>query len=289
MNQFAIAVTLVGLLCVSSDAAEPGSKKAGGKTSTSSLKGRFEKPDKGTFHATITAGERTQEMTSPSKAISALRRITSKRRRAKDVELEFKALINVNGGEYEFTKPADAQAALKAVAAAMARARKARIGFGEIGKIEKAEDAEKGESLKEIKAKAKEKQQKALSEQQKRFQAQRIVQFRIRQAFANEMQRSRGRPPNPLRLQQIVKAELDKAKAAGLISATADASSFNMNAADLARQSELESIRQLLGKAFRKANQKTEGAEEKEEKAAKQGAVEKKADEEKAGKKPGDE
>lgn len=205
--------------------------------------------DEGHFHAAITVAEETEEFTTPSKALAELRTAAGKLRRSGDAEAPFKAVLDVNGGKHAFSKPADAQAAVQGVLAAMSRARKAGIGFGELGKVDLSL-AEEGELDPVKRAQLKEEQLKALGDQQKKLQAQQLVQYRIQLAISNELRRSRG-IPNPIRMQQIAQEEINKARAEGLLPDASSLAGINTDPAALARQAELTSIRQQLAAAFR--------------------------------------
>lgn len=205
----------------------------------------------GEFEIAVTTGDESETFAEPVKAMAELRSAARELRRADDGESEFRAVIKLNGGVYEFDSPTDSLTAVQAVAAAMARTRKLKIDFGKVGNVDDllAEDDKAAQPGGKPDAAA---QQQALTEQQKLLYGQQIVQYRIQQAFASEMLRSRGRStPNPQRLQQVIQGEIQKGQAEGLLPQTASAAGFQTNPLELAQKAELEGIRRQLAVAFR--------------------------------------
>lgn len=199
------------------------------------------------FVATIITGNRSRDFDSPARAMSELQRAVWLNRRARQADLDFRAVLTVNGVEHDFTSPEEARAACHAVIEALRRLTKVRAALEDVGRIPVPERPgnDEDDSPSERPAAAQE-------------QALLTIRQRVNEALRQEVRRNQGRLPDQERWQQILAEQMDRARRDGLVNNDAPALATEPQPAAVALEArklaEIESVRHMLSRAFSTAS-----------------------------------
>ena len=199
------------------------------------------------FVATIITGNRSREFDSPARAMSELQRAVWLSRRARQDELEFRAVLAVNGVEHEFSSPDQARVACQAVIEALRRLTKVRAALEDIGSIPIAEQPASDRD-------GRPSDQPAASQEQ----ALRTIRQRVNEALRQEVRSNQGRLPDQERWQQILAEQMDRARQDGLVGQDVPALAAEPQPATVAlearKHAEIEAVRHMLARAFSTAS-----------------------------------
>jgi hypothetical protein len=199
------------------------------------------------FVATIITGNRSREFDSPARAMSELQRAVWLNRRARQDELDFQAVLTINGVEHEFSSPDEARAACHAVIEALRRLTKVRATLEDIGSIPAAKPStsDRDDSPSERPSASRE-------------QALLTIRQRVNEALRQEVRRNQGRLPDQERWQQILAEQMDRARRDGLVGHDAPAPAAEPQPATVAlearKHAEIVSVRHMLARAFSTAS-----------------------------------
>jgi hypothetical protein len=220
-------------------------------------------PDPGKLEIQVTSGDKSKTYEHPSKALTDISRAAARAKKAKEgEEPAFQAEIHLNEQVFTFTDPEAAQEACKALSTAMRELPKLKMGLGDLGAIPEAAAAETTPMPNATgnRPMAPKNQAAATAE----------VRRRINAALQRQLVGTGGggvsiRYPTPQQMQQTINAEIEKARAEGLLPANASAANAGagLNVGD-PREAKKEALVQTLAFAFAKAD----GAEQPAEEAA---------------------
>jgi hypothetical protein len=213
-------------------------------------------PDPGKLEIQVTSGDKSKTYEHPSKAISDISRAVTRAKRAKEGEaLVFESAIHLNEQVFTFTDPEAALEACKALSTAMRELPKLKMGLGDLGAIPEAKPEETNPMPNATGNRPMAPRNQAAAMQE--------VRRRINIALQRQMVGSGGgiRYPTPQQMQQTINAEVEKARAEGLLPANTNAANAANAFAGDPREAKKEAIVQTLAFAFSKADAPEEPAE----------------------------
>lgn len=217
-------------------------------------------PDPGNLEIQVTSAGKSKSYEHPSKALMDIARAAARIKKAKEGDdISFEAAIHLNDQVFTFTDPEAAQEACKALTTAMRELPKLKMGLGDLGAIpEAAAETTPMPNATGNRPTAPKNQAAAMAE----------VRRRINVALQQQLVGTgRGgvsiRYPTPQQMQQTINAEIEKARAEGLLPANANAANAGtgVTGGD-PREARKEAIVQTLAFAFGKADTGEQPAEE---------------------------